>query len=328
VDVVFVTSPPLFPLVAAAALARLRGSRLILDLRDLWPDEIIACGAGSEGSMPVRLMRALECWGYRHADLICCTTGSFMETVAERGAPTDRLMLLPNGADLNLFRPLPPDNETAAAAFKGLEGKFVVLYSGLLGIKHGLETVLGAASLLQDDPDVRVCLLGSGARQEALREEAARRNLDNVVFLGERPVDEVPAILARADVCVSALLPEPYLEKIISVKLFEYMACEKPVIASQAGEGARRVEESRAGLVTPPGDERALAEAVRSLKRDPLRRREMGAAGRRYVETHYSRSRWAVRFVDAVEGIANGSRGASISHEEAAEINEPMPIRM
>jgi colanic acid biosynthesis glycosyl transferase WcaI len=304
VDVVFVTSPPLFPLIAAALLANLRGAKLILDLRDLWPDEIIACGAGDETSLPVRLMRVLERWGYRHADLITCTTPSFMETVKERGASPDRLMFLPNGADLNLFRPLTPDNVVAAAAYKNLEGKFVVLYSGLLGIKHGLETLLGAAELLRFDPDIRFCFLGSGARGEALRDEAKRRDLDNVIFLGERPVTEVPAVLARADVCVSALLPEPYLEKIISVKLFEYMACEKPVIASQAGEGAKRVDESGGGLVTPPGDSKALADAIRTLKSDPERRREMGQSGRRYIESYYSRQTWAERFVTAVEALA------------------------
>ena len=320
VDVVFVTSPPLFPLIAAAALARLRGAKLILDLRDLWPDEIIACGAGSETSFPVRVMRALERWGYRNADLITCTTPSFMETVKERGAPPDRLMFLPNGADLELFRPLTPDNEVAAAAYRNVEGKFVVLYSGLLGIKHGLETLLGAADLLRFDPDIRFCFLGSGARGEALQQEAKRRNLDNVVFLGERPVTEVPAVLARADVCVSALLPEPYLEKIISVKLFEYMACEKPVIASQAGEGAKRVRESGGGLVTPPGDARALADAIRTLKSDPQRRREMGEAGRRYVEAYYSRQTWAERFVAAAESLLKQREAKPASTREAREL--------
>lgn len=318
VDVVFVTSPPLFPLIAAALLAKLRGAKLILDLRDLWPDEIIACGAGSETSLPVRMMRALERWGYRNADLITCTTQSFIDTIQQRGADSERVMLLPNGADLELFKPLPPDNEVARAAYKDLDGKFVVLYSGLLGIKHGLETLLGAASLLREDPDIRFCFLGSGARGDALREEAERRHLDNVLFLSERPVAEVPAVLARADVCVSALLPEPYLEKIISVKLFEYMACEKPVIASQAGEGARCVEESGAGLVTPPGDPQALADAIRTLKRDPQRRQAMGEAGRRYVEAHYSRQTWAQRFVTAAEALTHDAAKIAKSIPEAA----------
>jgi glycosyltransferase involved in cell wall biosynthesis len=81
------------------------------------------------------------------------------------------------------------------------------------------------------------------------------------------------------------------------------MACEKPVIAAQAGEGARRVDESGGGLVTPPGDAAALAKAIRTLHHDPERRRQMGAAGREYVEERYSRADWARRFVDAVQAL-------------------------
>jgi glycosyltransferase involved in cell wall biosynthesis len=210
-------------------------------------------------------------------------------------------MLLPNGADLELFRPLPPDNPVSREY--PLNGRFVVMYSGLLGIKHGLETLLGAAELLRDEPKILFFFLGSGARAQALQEEARQRGLENVLFAEARPVQEVPQLLARADVCVSALLPEPYLEKIISVKLFEYMSCEKPVIAAQAGEGARRVEESGGGLVTPPGDAAALAAAIRTLHRDPERRRQMGKAGRAYVEQRYSRVDWARRFVNAVKAL-------------------------
>ena len=316
VDVVFVTSPPLFPLLSAALLARRSRAKLILDLRDLWPDEIVACGAGTESSLPVRLMRALERWGYRTADLICCTTQSFVETVVGRGAPRERTMLLPNGADLELFRPLPAENPVAKEY--PLEGRFVVMYSGLLGIKHGLETLLGAAELLKDEPEILFFFLGSGARGQALQEEARSRGLENVLFAEARPVQEVPHLLARADVCVSALLPEPYLEKIISVKLFEYMACERPVIAAQAGEGARRVEESGGGLVTPPGDAAALAEAIRTLHRDPQRRREMGEAGRRYVERNYSRADWARRFVDTVKTLVPTPRNPAATRKSVA----------
>lgn len=316
VDVVFVTSPPLFPLLSAALLTRRSRAKLILDLRDLWPDEIVACGAGTESSLPVRVMRSLERWGYKTADLICCTTQSFVETVVGRGAPRERTMLLPNGADLELFRPLPPDNLVAREY--PLEGRFVVMYSGLLGIKHGLETLLGAAELLKNEPEILFFFLGSGARGQALQEETRRRGLTNVLFADARPVQEVPHLLARADVCVSALLPEPYLEKIISVKLFEYMACEKPVIAAQAGEGARRVEESEGGLVTPPGDAAALAEAIRTLHRDPERRQQMGKAGRTYVEQQYSRAEWARRFVDAVKTLVPTPRTATRRKPTAA----------
>jgi colanic acid biosynthesis glycosyl transferase WcaI len=293
VDVVFATSPPLFVALPGVWLARLSGARLVLDLRDLWPDEIVACGAGEDKSLPVRMLRRLERWAYRAADYVTCTTPSFVETVVDRGVPREKTLMLPNGADLDLFHPLPRNNPVAAAC--GFGEKFVVMYTGLLGIKHGLEVILEAARQLQDDPQIHFYIVGSGARSRALRERAAEMGLHNVEFAGERRLQEIPLLLARADMCVSALLPEPYLEKIITVKLFEYLACGKPVVAAQAGEGARVLHESGAGCVVPPGDPAAMAKAIRELKHDPERRARMATAGRPYVEANFSRLAWARR---------------------------------
>ncbi len=302
VDVVFVTSPPIFPVLAAITLARLNRAKLVLDLRDLWPDEIIACGAAREGSLAIRLIRLIERTGYRAADLICCTTPAFVETVASRGVARDKLILLPNGADLETFRPLPRDNSVAARYPFG--DRFVVMYAGLLGIKHGLEVLLDAAALLRDQPEVLFCFAGSGPQREALQQCATERGLQNVLFTGEHPVEEIPYLLARADVCISTLRPEPYLEKIVSVKLFEYLACERPAVAVQAGETARVLLESGGGIAVRPGDARGTAEAIRSLFSDPKRRRSMAEQGRRYVERNYSRSVWAAQLEQQLRVLA------------------------
>lgn len=299
VDVVIVTSPPLFPVIAAMALARLRRAKLVLDLRDLWPDEIVACGGAREGSLAIRMIRALERAAYRAADWICCTTSSLVDTVASRGVPRDRIMLLPNGADLEVFRPLAPDNPVVRRYPFG--DRFVVMYSGLLGIKHGLEVLLEAAALLREEPEILFCLVGTGPRRHLLEQMARDMGLNNLLFAGEHPVEEVPFLLARADVCVSSLLPEPYLDKILSVKLFEYLACRKPVLAVQSGESARVLEESGGGIVVRPGDAHAAVEAIRSLRADPAIRRLMGARGCAYVERNYSRAAWSGRLEERLQ---------------------------
>jgi glycosyltransferase involved in cell wall biosynthesis len=292
-DVVLVTSPPLFPAIAGVAVAKLRRAQLVVDLRDLWPDEIVAVGAAREGSVPVRIMRALERWAYRHADRVSCTTRAFMDTVEERGVPREKLILVPNGADIELFRPLPRDNPIAAEY--GFGDRFVVTYSGLLGLKHGLDSLVHAAEHVAGEPDIVFFIRGDGPARASLEELVRRKGLRNVVFGGERPIADVPYLLARADLCVTNLLPDPYLDKIISVKIFEYMAMEKPVIAALSGEGARIVSEADAGIVTPPSDARAIADAVLELHRDLDRRRRMGENGRRYVVEGYSRSATAAR---------------------------------
>ena len=144
------------------------------------------------------------------------------------------------------------------------------MYSGLLGIKHGLETVIEAAALLRDREDVVFFLRGEGPRREALEAQVRELGLTNVLFGGERPIEEVPYVLARADVCVTNLLPDPYLDKIVSVKVFEYLACEKPVVGGLRGEGARILEESGGGIAVEPGDAHAGVPESPVLHRCPV----------------------------------------------------------
>lgn len=306
-DIVFVTSPPLFSVIPAILLAKLRRAKLVLDVRDLWPDELITYGGFREGSLPVRVTRVIERWAYRNADCVAATTQSIIDAIVERGVPPEKTFLLPNGADLELFNPLPRKNAIADEYSFG--DRFVVMYSGLFGIKHSLEVLLEAAAILRDYKDIAFFLLGNGARKDALIKQARDMGLDNVIFGDERSVADVPSLLARADVCFAAVRPEPYPKKVISVKVFEYMACEKPVVGALSGESARILEESGGGIVVPPGDASAIAETILSLYRDPTRRLALGKAGRRYVDEHYSRSVWAMRLERRLkEAYWSGSR--------------------
>jgi glycosyltransferase involved in cell wall biosynthesis len=300
-DVVFVTSPPLFTVIPAILLAKLRGARLILDVRDLWPDELITYGGFRDGSIPVRVLRMVERWAYRNADCVAATTQAIIDVVIKRGVPRDKTFLLPNGADLEIFSPLPADNPIASEY--NFDNKFVVMYSGLFGIKHSLEVLLEAAVKLRERSDIVFFLLGNGARKDALLDFVKNKNLKNVIFGDERVVQEVPSLLARADVCFAAVRPEPYPKKVISVKVFEYLACEKPVVGALSGESARILEESGGGIVVPPGDANATAEAILKLYESPKLRGHMGSNGRRYVDQHYSRSAWAMRLEKRINAV-------------------------
>ena len=303
VDVVFVTSPPIFPVIAGILIARLRKAKLVFDLRDLWPDEIVACGAQTEDALSIRLIKRIERWGYKEAACVTCTTNAFIDTVVKRGVKPEKAVLIPNGADLQLFHPMPGENLAKQA---GSAKPFVVLYSGLLGIKHGIEVILEAAELLKDHSDIKFVFIGNGARSASLRQLQTEKNLHNVEFLGEKPLNEVPQVIANSDICVTSLLAETYLEKIIPVKIFEYMACAKPVVASIAGEGAAILTLSGAGMVTAPGDARALADAILKLRSDPQLCADMSARGLDYVTRNYSREVAAERLEGVFRRLVSG----------------------
>ncbi len=304
-QVVFVTSPPLFNAFPAIILSWIWRSKLIVDLRDLWPDEFVAAGAARERSLFVRALGLLERWSYRAADKITCTTRAFMETIVTRGAAPEKLVFAPNGADLDFFTPQDRNNPVAAAYEFG--DKFVVMYSGLLGLKYGLETILEAAKQLQDLPDVLFFIRGVGPRRESLMQEAQDMGLTNVRFGDERPLEEIPLILARADVCISCLLSDEYFDKILSVKLYEYLSCGKPVVAAVRGEGARLLQESGAGIAVEPGDGTAMANAIRTLHADRTRLAQMAAAGRPFMALHYNRDVVADTIVSNMESLVPAS---------------------
>lgn len=293
-DVVFVTSPPVFPIIPAIIASRLRGTPLVLDVRDLWSDELVTYNNNRQASPSIRLIRALERWGYRASNLIGCTTNSIMETVIERGAAAEKTFYFPNGADLELFEPLPRLNPIADGY--GFGDKFVVMYSGLFGIKHGLEVLLEAAKQMRDMDDIVFFLVGDGARRNALQQFVRDNALKNVIISGERPVEEIPHILARADICFAACRPEPYPKKLISVKIFEYLACERPVVGAFEGESARILEESGGGIVVRPGDAVGIVNAILKLRNDRTLRETAGRRGREYVEQNFSRGTWAANF--------------------------------
>ena len=312
VDVVFVSLPPPFPILSAIALKMLRRAKLVVDMRDLWSDELVTYGELNESSIWVRFVRSLERWGYRSADRVTSTTRSLLDTIIERGADRKKAVYLPNGADLELFGPLPPDNPIANEYQFG--DRFVVMYAGLFGIKHGLEVLLEAAELLRDRKEIVFLLLGGGARRSALFELVREKGLDNVIIGDERPVKDVPWIIARSNVCFAAVRPAPYPRKVISVKIFEYLACEKPVVGALEGESAALVERSGGGIVVRPGDAHGVADAILQLYDDPERCGALGRTGRKYVEKEYSRTAWASLFEKEISGFgASPSPGAEVA---------------
>lgn len=282
---VVVEYPTLFGALPAVVIARLRRQRVAVIVADLWVDSIVEIGTLSDGRL-VGLLRRAERAMLRRADAVTAVTEGVRDALVDKGVRPDRLAWLPNGADTRLFRPGPADPELRRRL--GLaDGEHLFLYAGTHGYVHGLEVVLGAAALLRDEP-VRFVLVGDGSEKPALRESAASRGLDNVEFLDPVAPEEVAEMLRCATAGLATVRAGDVYRTIRSAKALPTMSSAVPVIYSGDDEGSRLVAEAGAGLVTPPGDPAALADAVRRLVGDSELCAAAGARGRAWIEQHAS----------------------------------------
>lgn len=302
--VVVASSPSLPAAAGAAVVALVKRAPLVLEVRDLWPDSAVAMGLVRRGSAMYRVAYALERFCYRRASHVVALTEGIRDGVVAKGVPPDRVTLITNGVDQTGPAPAPAEVPVP-------EHAFVAMYVGAHGTYSSLGTVLEAAELLRDAPEIRFVLVGGGDQKPALQEDASRRGLDNVVFVDPVPKQDVPSWLARADVCLLPYQDKALFAGALPNKTFDYMGAGKPIVAAVPdGELSRLVDAAACGMAIPPEDPAAMADALRVLAADRGLTERLGAAGAEYVRAHYDRRVLADRFVALVEGCRDGSDAA------------------
>lgn len=301
-DVVVSTSPQFFCGLAGYAVARLKRVPWVLEIRDLWPESIVAVGAMRK-SAAVRMLERLEAFAYRKADYIVSVTDSFVDHIARRGGDRDRIGVIKNGVDLARFGGALPD-ATAFRKAHGLDGKFVAAYVGTHGMAHQLETILEAAELTRDDPAIAYLMIGAGAERDKLLALRDSRGLGNVVMLGQMPRSEMPTVWAASDASLVTLRPSKVFESVIPSKIFEAMAMRCPIILGVKGEARGIIEQGGCGIPIEPGSAAELAAAVRRLAGDRDLAQSLGNAGRRFVATSFDRSVLADRYLAMLKAVA------------------------
>lgn len=309
-DIVISTSPHFLCGFSGLILKR-RRRPWVLEIRDLWPESVVAVGAMKRG-LVIRILEWLEGFAYRKADAIVSVTESFVPHItALRGKGP--VAVIKNGVDLAFFSESPADVEAGhkLRCELGLEGKFVAAYVGTHGMAHGLDTVLEAAERLREEPRIAFLLVGDGSERQRLEEERERRGLANVLILGERPKSDMPAIWQITDASLVLLRRLPTFQSVLPSKIFEAMAMRRPIILGVEGESRRLLDEAGAGLGITPEDPVALATAVRTLAADAGSAAAMGARGRRYVEAHFDRCKLADRYASFLQDVLRQRGGGA-----------------
>lgn len=300
IDVVVATSPHPLSMVPALATQLLRRTPMVLDLRDLWPEQMLGLGF-SPHSLPVAALRRLVALAYRRANCIVTVSPAYAPVLTrDYSVPPDKIEYLPNGVDLSTFLPSSPPLRQQF----GLDpSHFVVGFVGTLGMSQRFGPMLEAAERLQAHaPDVRFLIVGEGASRARIESEIRRRNLGNVRLFGLQPRALMPGLLASLNAGLVLLDENPYFRVALPSKLFELMAMQLPIVLMAEGVAADLLARSRSGVAAADAVE--LEHAILGLRRMPERARALGRQGRAFVAAEFDRDQLAARYLDLLRQVA------------------------
>ena len=292
-DYLFVESPPLFLGITGYLAARRWRIPFIFNIADLWPDTARGLGLMPTGWM-LRLAEKLESWLYQRADYITVVTVSVRQILIQKKAVSaDKVLLLPNGVDTQLFQPLAADEVWQASL--GLPPQQpLLLYAGTHGYAHGMEVILQAAQLLKTT-NVLFLLVGGGSDKHRIQQLSEQMQLHNVRFWPSQPPEFIARLYSLSIAGISTFRDSPWLACTRAAKTLPILACGKPVLLCGAGEGAQLITAAQAGIVISPGDYHGLAQAIQELLNDPSYAKQLGNHGRNYVEKHLQ---WSIIVAD------------------------------
>jgi glycosyltransferase involved in cell wall biosynthesis len=301
-DLLFATSTPLTAGLPGIWMKwfSIKKSKFVFEVRDLWPELPKALGMKN----PILLwgMSVLEKLSYKKADGCIGLSPGICEGI-KRIVPEKKIELIPNGCDLDIFRPGNREN----LQLNGVSPiDTVAVFTGAHGIANGLESVLDMASVLKQKNrnDIKITFIGDGKVKSDLVKRANDEGLDNCRFFDPVPKTVLNKIVSSADIGLMVLKNVPAFYYGTSPnKFFDYIASGLPVVNNYPGWLSDMIIENNCGLVVPPDNAEAFADAIIELADSPEKRKVMGVNSRSLAEKQFSRDDLACRFVKFLERI-------------------------
>ena len=303
-DVIIGSSPQLLVALSAWWLAFAKQVPFVFEVRDLWPESLVAVGAGREDSLLHTILANIAGFLYERSDRIVVVSPAFKDHLIQHWrVPAEKVSIVENGVETDLFTRRPAEAQALRRELH-LESKFLVSYIGTMGNAHGLETLLEAASMLgKQRPEVHFLLLGEGAEKAQIKASAESRGLTNVQFVDQQPRETIPAFISASDACLVLLKKTDVFKTVIPTKMLEFMSCERPLILAVQGEAQKIVENAGAGLIIEPENSAALVAAIDQLAADRNLGQILGKNGREYIVQNFSRARTAEKYIEVLRRV-------------------------
>ena len=260
-DVVVATSPQFFTTWAGCGLAKIKRRHWVFELRDLWPESIKTVGAMKQGKI-IEILEKIELGLYKSSNLVIAVTEAFRQNLIARGIDGNKIKVITNGSNLDLFSPREKDGGLLSQL--GLKDKFIVGYIGTHGMAHSLDFIISAISKIKDEK-FNFLFVGDGAVKEKIVKLAADLGLKNVTFLSSVSKDEVPRFLSICDTMLAPLKKDDNFKTVIPSKIFEAGAMQRPVLLGVEGQAKEILEAYGAGACFEPENEKDFLEKLNIL---------------------------------------------------------------
>ena len=304
-DVIIATSPQFFCGWAGVLLKTIRRVPFILEIRDIWPEAIVAVGAINNKRI-IRLLERLEKMMYACAGHIVTVGQSYKRQLSKRGVDPAKIAIVSNGVDTELFYPQPADEGIRAKY--NLKRNFVCAYVGTLGMASGLNVVVEVGRILKERglSNIRLMLIGDGAIGKQLEREVRKQHLDNIIFTGRKTKELMPRYLASVDACLVHLKKTELFKSVLPTKMFEAGAMARPIILGVQGSAAEWLGDAEGGIAIEPENAEELVDAMVTLAKDDVLREEYGRSGHEYVCAYYDRAVLARSYLEQIRLILAG----------------------
>lgn len=296
-DVIIATSPQFFTAIAGRMISLFKRKPWIMEVRDIWPESIVAVGAITNKYI-IQFLEWLELGLYRSAKKIIVVTDSFKDIISHKGINSNKIEIVKNGVNLQLFES--GKKNSSIEEKLGLEGKCVIAYIGTHGMAHNLDFILQSIPKISI-PNVHFLFIGDGAEKSKLIELKNKLELRNITMLDTVPKHEIVNYLSVVDISLVCLKKSDTFKSVIPSKIFENAAMSKAILLGVEGESAEIINSYRAGICFEPENETSFIEALNEIIF--LNEKNEFEIGCKKLASDFNRKNLALKMLDIVKKV-------------------------
>ena len=297
-DVIIVSPMAPFPIVPAWILSKIYGAKLIYEVKDIWPLSLIELGGFAPTHPFIRFMAWFERFALEKSDIIVSNLQNYGEHMHKDVGIQREFEWISNGVDLDELSQNEPLNTDVAKKIP--KNKFIIGYTGTVGVANALESFCEAAKLLENKKDILFVIVGDGQQKKNLMQKYV--NAGNILFIDAIAKKEVQSMLALFDACYIGLKKENLFKYGVSPnKLYDYMYSAKPVIYAIDSGANNIVKTAECGVSVEAENSNAIADAVKELYEMGEKRENLGKNGKEYILKHFTYDKLAQKYQDLME---------------------------